>query len=55
MSTANVVGVALSSLYGVTIGIMAIAHVRGRTLVVFATGGAAVLGLYWSFGRHLFS
>jgi hypothetical protein len=55
MSTANAIGVALSSLYGITLGILLLAGVRGRPWVVAAMGGAALLGLYWSFGRHIFS
>lgn len=54
MSTANAVGVALSSLYGISIGVMAMAHVGGRTLSRWAVIGACILGLYWSFGRQLF-
>jgi hypothetical protein len=55
MSTANAVGVALSSAYGVMMGVLAIAHVRGRAFVNAAIIGAAVLGLYWSFGRQIFT
>lgn len=53
MSTANAVGVALSSAYGVMLGILALNHVRGRPFVNAAIIGAAVLGLYWSFGRQI--
>ncbi len=50
MSTGNAIGVALSSLYGITLAILLLTHRRQAFLVV-ATGGAALLGLYWSFGR----
>ena len=53
MSTANAVGVALSSAYGVMMGILALNHVRGRAFVNAAIIGAAILGLYWSFGRQI--
>jgi len=55
MSTANAVGVALSSAYGILLGVLLVAHVRGRTWTVVATAGACILGIYWSLGRHIFS
>lgn len=55
MSTANAVGAALSSAYGITLGLLLLNHVRGRTFVNAAIIGAAVLGLYWSFGRQIFT
>jgi hypothetical protein len=54
MSTANTIGVALSSAYGILMGVLAVAHVRGRTYALTAMIGAGVLGIYWSFGRKLF-
>jgi hypothetical protein len=54
MSTANAIGVALSSAYGIMMGALAIAHVRGRAYVMAAVIGAGVLGIYWSVGRQLF-
>ena len=53
MSTANAVGVALSSAYGIMMAVLAIAHVRGRPYVMAAVIGAGVLGIYWSVGRQL--
>jgi hypothetical protein len=55
VSTGNAVGVALSAGYGVLVGILALAQVRGRTWTTVAMAGAAFLGLYWSFIRQAFS